>query len=62
MRSVWHHRRLMSIVALDSLEEILDVLGRQLGLTGVTQAELTAEILLEVMNPWRIRGRGASCL
>ena len=52
----------MSIVALDSLEEILDVLGRQLGLTGVTQAELTAEILLEVMNPWRIRGRGASCL
>lgn len=64
VRPVWHHRRQLTIVTLDSLEEILDILGRQLRARGTSssQAKLTSEILLEVVDPWRIGGRGASCL
>ena len=44
-------------MGLDSLEQLLDVLrlvlGAGRGRMTATEAKLTAEILLEVMNPWR---------
>ena len=59
---------MLTILTLDSLEQLLNVLGRELGagMGRVTssQAKLTAEILLEVMDPGRpsVGGRSASSL